>query len=93
MEDLRNDVPLLIARAGKDQFRVNVSIDSFIGAALQRDLPVRLVNHPGAPHAFDMFADSEATREIIREILRFMQFQLSGPAARLRAERFGEVSP
>ena len=45
----------------------------------QRDLPVRLVSHAGAPRAFDLFAGGEATREIIREILRFMQFHLVGP--------------
>ena len=79
MDDLRRDVPMLVARAGRDQFRVNESLDSFVAGALHKDLPVRLVNHPGAPHAFDLFDDSEATREIIREILRFMQFHLVGP--------------
>ena len=59
---------------------MNTSLDSFIAGALQKDLPVRMINHAGAPHAFDLFEDSEATREIIREILRFMQFHLSGPA-------------
>ena len=76
MDDVRNDVPLLVVRAGRDQFGVNESLDSFIGAALQRDLPVRMINHAGAPHAFDLFDDSEATREIIREILRFMRVYL-----------------
>jgi hypothetical protein len=80
MDDVRNDVPLLVVRAGRDQFGVNESLDGFIAGALQRDLPVRMINHAGAPHAFDVFEDSEATREIIREILRFMQFHLSGPA-------------
>ena len=80
MDDVRNDVPLLVVRAGRDQFGVNESLDSFIVGALKRDLPVRLVNHAGAPHSFDLFADSEETREIIREILRFMQFHLLGPA-------------
>ena len=79
MDDVRNDVPLLVVRAGRDQFGVNTSLDSFIAGALQRDLPVRMINHAGAPHAFDLFEDSEATREIIREILRFMQFHLVGP--------------
>jgi acetyl esterase/lipase len=77
IDDLRDEVPLLVVRAGRDQFRVNESLDSFIGGALQRDLPVRLINHAGAPHAFDLFDDSETTREIIREVLRFMQFHLS----------------
>jgi acetyl esterase/lipase len=77
MEDVRHDVPLLVARAGRDQFGVNESLDNFIAGALHRDLPLRLVNHAGVPHAFDLFDDSEATREIIREILRFIQFHLS----------------
>ena len=77
IDDVRRDVPMLVVRAGQDQFGVNESLDSFIGAALDKDLPVRLINHAGAPHAFDLFDDSEATREIIREILRFMQFHLS----------------
>lgn len=79
MDDVRNDVPLLVIRAGRDQFGVNTSLDGFIAGALHRDLPVRMINHAGAPHAFDLFEDSEATREIIREILRFMQFHLVGP--------------
>ena len=79
MDDVRTDVPLLVVRAGGDQFGVNESLDSFIAGALHRDLPVRMINHARAPHAFDLFEDSEATREIIREILRFMQFHLVGP--------------
>ena len=79
MDDVRTDVPLLVVRAGRDQFGVNESLDNFIAAALQRDLPLRLVNHAGVPHAFDLFVDNEATREIIREILRFLQFHLVGP--------------
>lgn len=81
VDDVRDDVPLLVVRSGRDQFAgVNDSIDGFISAGLQRNLPIRLVNHADAPHAFDVFHDSEVSREIIREILRFMQFHLSGPA-------------
>jgi hypothetical protein len=81
VDDVRDDVPLLIVRAGQDQFPgINESIDGFMRDAVQRDLPVTMVNHAGAPHGFDLFHDSEASREIIRQILRFMQFHLSGPA-------------
>lgn len=79
VDDVRDDVPLLIVRAGRDQFAgINESIDSFVRDAVRRDLPVTMINHAGAPHAFDLFDDSEASREIIRQILRFMQFHLSG---------------
>jgi acetyl esterase/lipase len=77
VNDLRDDVPLLLVRAGRDQFGVNESMDNFVSGALQRNLPMSLVNHAAAPHAFDLFYDGPVTREIIREVLRFMQFHLS----------------
>ena len=81
VDDVRDDLPMLIVRAGRDQFPgINDTIDSFVSCALRRNLPVRVINHADAPHAPDLFHDSDATREIIREILRFMQFHLLGPA-------------
>jgi dienelactone hydrolase len=78
VDDVRDDVPLLVARSGRDQFAgINSSIDAFVAAALQKNLPVTLINHADAPHGFDLFHDSETSREIIRHILRFLQFHLS----------------
>jgi acetyl esterase/lipase len=80
VDDVRDDVPLFIVRSGRDRFvGVNGSIDGFVSAALQKNMPVTLINNADAPHAFDLFHDSEASREIIRGILRFMQFHLVGP--------------
>ena len=71
------DLPLFIARAGKDEMPgLNDSIDRFVAGALARNLPLTLVNHPTAPHAFDLVDDSEATREVIRRILAFLAFHL-----------------
>ena len=76
--DLRQDVPLLITRAGRDQFpAMNASIDSFIGHALRANLPVTLANHAGGPHAFDLFDDSRASRDILRQTLRFLRQHLT----------------
>jgi hypothetical protein len=76
--DLPKDVPLFIARAGRDQMpHLNETIDRFMIKALSCNLPITFVNHPSAPHAFDLFDPSETTREIIRRILAFMQFHLS----------------
>jgi acetyl esterase/lipase len=75
--DLPSDLPLFIARAGRDEFPgLNDALDRFVAASLRHNLPLTVVNHPEAPHAFDLFHDSEATREIIRQTLRFLQFQL-----------------
>jgi len=37
---------------------------------------VTLVNHPEAPHAFDLFFDTEVSREVIRQALGFLRFHL-----------------
>jgi hypothetical protein len=78
-EDVQEDVPLFIVRAGRDQYGVNDGIDRFVSAALRRNLPLTLVNHPESPHAFDLFHDSETSRDIIRQMLAFLRFHLLGP--------------
>jgi len=75
--DLPPDIPLFIVRAGRDEMpHLNETMDSFLGKALSCNLPITFVNHPAAPHAFDLMDDSETSRETIRQILRFMQFHL-----------------
>ena len=76
--DLPHDLPLFIARAGQDRMPgLNAALDDFVLEALRSNLPVTLVNHSDGPHAFDLFHDSETSREIIRRILQFMQFHLT----------------
>jgi acetyl esterase/lipase len=78
VSDLPPTVPLLVARAGKDEFpHLNDTIDRFVASALELDLPLTVVNHRGAPHAFDVLLDDEPTREIIRQMLAFLRFNLS----------------
>jgi acetyl esterase/lipase len=72
--DLPASVPLFIARAGGDLMPgLNQTLDRFVAGALASDLPVTLVNYPGAPHAFDVLADADSSRDIIRQILKFME--------------------
>jgi hypothetical protein len=75
--DLRRDVPLFVARAGHDQMPgLNAALDRCIAESLACNLPITFVNHAAAPHAFDLFDDSEATRETIRLVLAFLRFHL-----------------
>jgi hypothetical protein len=77
LDDLPRDVPLFIARAGRDETPgLNEALDRFLVQALNRNLPVSFVNHAEAPHAFDLFHDSVTSREIIRQILGFMRCHL-----------------
>jgi hypothetical protein len=76
--DLRRDVPLLITRAGRDQFpAMNASIDRFIHQALIENLPITFVNHAEGAHAFDLFDDSRTSRELVRLTLRFLRQHLT----------------
>jgi hypothetical protein len=73
VDDLPLDVPLLIVRAGREEFpRLNETIDRFAGKALLRNLPLTLVNHATGPHAFDLLQDSDASRSAIRQVLEFL---------------------
>jgi dienelactone hydrolase len=77
IDDLPRDVPIFIARAGQDRFPgLNDAVDRFAAKALHANLPVTIVNHPAAPHAFDIFDDSDESREIIRQMIAFMRFHL-----------------
>jgi acetyl esterase/lipase len=73
VEDLPRATPLFIARAGRDETpNLNSALDRFVARALERNLPLTLVNHPDGPHAFDLFDDSETSRSIVRQTLDFM---------------------
>jgi hypothetical protein len=75
--DLPADLPLLIARAGRDQFaHLNERLDRFLVDAVARNLPVSFINHATGPHAFDLFDDSDSSREVIGRILAFLQLHL-----------------
>jgi hypothetical protein len=77
VDDLPRDLPLLVVRAGKDEFAgLNDAIDRFVAHALARNLPITLVNHATGPHSFDLFDDSGTSLEVIRGILAFMRFPL-----------------
>jgi dienelactone hydrolase len=75
--ELPPDVPLLIARAGKDEMpQLNETLDRFAAQALALDLPLTLVNLPAAPHAFDILLASDGSRAVIRQILAFLRLYL-----------------
>jgi hypothetical protein len=77
VEDLPRDLPLLLVRAGRDEMpRLNESMDRFVAKALAANLPLTLVNHATAPHAFDLLEESETSREVIRQVLAFLRFHL-----------------
>jgi hypothetical protein len=76
--DLVHDVPMFLVRAGRDHFQgLNEAMDRFTAEALAANLPLTLVNYPEGPHAFDLFADTETSRDIIKSVLGFLRFGLN----------------
>lgn len=72
--DLSPEIPLFVARCGRDETPgLNTSLDRFVARALSANLPVTVVNHPEAPHAFDLMHDSDASRALIADILTFVK--------------------
>ncbi len=57
---------------------LNATIDRFAAKALELNFPLTIINHADGPHAFDLFDDSEGSRNAIRQILDFIQVQLAG---------------
>lgn len=77
LDALREDIPTLIVRAGRDEFTaMNASIDRFVAHALGRNLPLTLVNYPEGIHAFDLFDDSRPSKRTVRGVLRFFEEHL-----------------
>lgn len=75
--DLPRDLPLFLIRAGQESMpNLNESIDLFLAEAVAHNLPITFANYAAAPHAFDLFDDSETSREMIEGILGFLQFHL-----------------
>ncbi len=74
---IRNDVPIFIARAGRDMPNLNSGIDNFTRAAITEDVPLTLVNYVNGQHAFDLVDDTDESREVIKQTLSFIKFHLS----------------
>jgi dienelactone hydrolase len=64
--------PLLVVRAGRDDPKLNRTIDEFVSAAQGRQLAVELVHQPDGQHAFDVRDDTDASRQAIGRVLAFL---------------------
>jgi tetratricopeptide (TPR) repeat protein len=60
--ELRKDLPVLLARAGKDRPQMNAVLDRLAARALQANAPWTVLNVPGGHHAFDVLDDTEESR-------------------------------
>ena len=64
-------VPMLIARGGRDDEKLNAALQAFLLEALAKGVSIELLNHPDGVHAFDILTDDARTREIIKRAVEF----------------------
>jgi acetyl esterase/lipase len=70
-------LPLLVARAGRDQPTLNASIDTFVTSAIAAGYPLDFYNHPTGAHGFDCLNDDARTHAIITRTLAFFTEHLA----------------
>jgi dienelactone hydrolase len=75
------ELPMLVARAGRDAPTINTSIDVFVREALASNAPLDLLNHPRGQHGFDVLDDDPRSRDIIGRAVAFAKTHLESVAA------------
>jgi dienelactone hydrolase len=73
ISEFRRDLPLLYVRAGLDRPSVNAAITTLAALAVSQNAPVTLLNHASGYHAFEMFNDDDATRDVMEQTIAFVK--------------------
>ena len=76
----RRDLPVFVARAGRDSPRLNEGLERLVSRALAAGAPWALVNAPDSHHAFDVLDETDESRRIVRATLAFFAEFLTPPA-------------
>jgi dienelactone hydrolase len=105
--EFRRDLPVLYVRAGLDRPDVNKEITALAGLAVSQNAPVTLLNHASGYHAFEMFNDDDATRDVMEQTIAFVR-RVTAPgfqtamrrgipeataAAYVQTREFGKAAP
>lgn len=77
---VRQDLPVLVVRAGLDNPNLNTGIDNFVRMAVTEDVPLTFINYAQGRHAFDILDNNDTSRQIIQQTLDFMKFNLAKTA-------------
>lgn len=76
---LRQDLPMLIVRAGLDGQFINVGIENFVNHCFQQDTRLEIINYLEGIHAFDVYTNTGESKAVIRRTIEFMKTNLEKP--------------
>ncbi len=77
--ELRQNLPVLVVRAGLDAQFINMGIENFVQSALIQDARIELVNYLHGMHAFDAYMNTEESKTIIKRTVAFLKDNLQSP--------------
>jgi dienelactone hydrolase len=64
---------MLVIRTGKDPAHITSGMDRFVAAALEKNLPVEVINHPAGEHGFDRNASDPYAVSTMRRTIDFLR--------------------
>jgi dienelactone hydrolase len=73
----RQELDVLVVRAGLDFYNLNTAIERLVQSALLKDAHFQLINYPEGQHAFDVLDDTPQSKDIVRQTLDFLKTKLS----------------
>jgi dienelactone hydrolase len=76
---LRQDLPTLVVRAGLDAQYLNMRIENFVDQSFKQDTRLEVINYVNGIHAFDIYNNTEETKEIIKRTIAFLKTNLENP--------------
>jgi hypothetical protein len=73
---LRSDIPLFVVKAGLDNTKLNERIDRFVNQAMEAGVDVEFVIYEEGKSAFDVYMDTNRSREIIIQTIEWTKGHL-----------------
>ena len=69
----RQELPIMIVRAGLDRPALNAEIAALTATALAQNAPLTLLNHPAGAHAFETVNDDATTKAVMDQTIDFVK--------------------
>lgn len=73
VKTFRQELPIMIVRAGLDRPALNAEIAALTAAALAQNAPLTLLNHPAGAHAFETVNDDATTKAVMDQTIDFVR--------------------
>jgi proline iminopeptidase len=67
---------LFVVKAGADKLIAGSTIDNFVSQARSSKIPAEYIELADAPHGFDVFQNTEASKNTVRQSLEFLKNKL-----------------